>query len=317
MNKETRNDLGKPDRRKFFAFFPFIGLILVLFFFQIASGGRLFTARNLRTVLNEGFFIMIGSIGYGFVMTQGNLDFSIGPNIALSAATAVLLSGFNPVLGIAAGILVSTLVGLTNGLLHVYFRINAFVTTLAVQFILSGFLIFILGGGNIPAPLYMVSWNTISLKLIVLCVILTLGFIVFNFTPFGKQGQAVGANTQAAWLSGVNVWLVKTIPFVIMGFLCGILGFFSLIRTGTASNHTGGDMLMNVLNAVLLGGLPITGGASAKYRAVIIGSLTMSFLTNGMAMLGMDSFDRQLIKGFIFLITIALSFDRKNMAVIK
>jgi ribose transport system permease protein len=148
-------------------------------------------------------------------------------------------------------------------------------------------------------------------------VVLLIGFIVFNFTEFGKIGRAVGSCEETARLSGVNVILVKFIPFVIMGALVGMLSFFSLIRTGIASNHTGDDLLMDVLNAVLLGGMPISGGASTKYRAVIIGSLTMTILTNGMAMLGVDSFDRQLIKGIVFLLAIALSFDRHNVIVNK
>lgn len=296
---------------------PFLGLLAVILFFQIISGGKLLSLSNLKTVLNEGFFIMIGSVGYAFIMAQGNLDFSVGPNMAVSCTVIVLVAAVNPALAVPAGILTGTLIGFINGTLHVVFGISAFVATLAMQFILSGLAVILLKSGFMPAPLDMLKWNTIPLKLAVLIAIVAVGFLIFNFTDFGKQGRAVGTNIRAAYLSGVNIKMVKLLPFVIMGFLVGILSFFSLIRTGTASNHTGGDFLMNVLNAVLLGGMPITGGVSAKYRAVIVGSMTMAFFTNGMAMMGVDSFDRQLIKGIVFLITIALSFDRKNMSVIK
>ena len=102
-----------------------------------------------------------------------------------------------------------------------------------------------------------------------------------------------------------------------MGCLAGLLGFFSLIRTGTATVTTGSDLFMNVLCAALLGGIPLSGGYGAKFSSVIIGSLTMAFLSNGMVLLGVGTYDKQLIKGIVFLITIAISFDRKNLVAIK
>lgn len=296
---------------------PFLGLLAVILFFQVFSDGRLLTARNLKTLLNELFFITIGAVGYAFLMSQGNLDFSIGSNMAVSCAVGAMVAQSNPLMALPAGILVGTLIGSINGLLYARLRISSFIATLAMQFILSGFVIIILKSGVIAAPLEMIAWNTIPLKLGVMLAVLAAGFVVFAFTEFGKIGRAVGSCEEAARLSGVNVTLVKFLPFAITGALVGMLSFFSLIRTGTASNHTGDDLLMDVLNAVLLGGMPLSGGASTKYRAVVIGSLTMTILANGMAMLGMGSFDRQLIKGVVFLVAIALSFDRRNVIVNK
>jgi ribose transport system permease protein len=186
-----------------------------------------------------------------------------------------------------------------------------------MQFVLSGFVIIILQGGMLASPLAMISWNTVPLKLVVMFLVVCSGFVVFELTPFGKMGRAAGSCMEAARLSGVNITLIKFVPFIISGTLAGMLGFFSLIRTGTASNHTGADLLMDVLNAVLLGGIPISGGANTRFQAVIIGSLTMTILANGMSMLGFDSFDRQLIKGIVFIVAIALSVDRRNIVVIK
>lgn len=75
--------------------------------------------------------------------------------------------------------------------------------------------------------------------------------------------------------------------------------------------------MMNVWCAALLGGLPLTGGYASKYRAAILGSFTMAVLANGMTLMGLGTYDKQLIKGAVFLITIAISFDRKNMVIIK
>jgi ribose transport system permease protein len=63
--------------------------------------------------------------------------------------------------------------------------------------------------------------------------------------------------------------------------------------------------------------MPITGGSSSKFKAAVIGGLTMTFLSNGMTMSGIDAFVQQLIRGVIFLAAVSLTFNRKNAAAIK
>ena len=74
---------------------------------------------------------------------------------------------------------------------------------------------------------------------------------------------------------------------------------------------------MDCMIAVFLGGMPITGGTSARFRSAILGGITMTLLKNGMSIVGMDIYIQQLIQGVIFLSAVALTFDRKSMAVIK
>jgi len=297
--------------------FPALGLILVVLLFQILSNGRLLTANNLRVILNDVFPILIGATAYAFLLSQGNLDFSIGATMGVSAAIAALAAGVQPILAVPVGILFGAFIGAINGFSHAVLKINAFIATLAMQFILSGVILLILQGGVFSVPLVMLSWNTIELRLIVLFIVLAVGFLVFQFTPYGKYCRALGSCIEAARQTGINITFTKFMPFVIMGAVAGLLGFFSIIRTATVSSQTGGDLLMSVLNAVLLGGIPITGGAASKFRAVIIGSLTIAFLNNGMILMGFAPNTRQLLQGLIFLAAIAISFDRKNTKVIK
>ncbi|MCL2201265.1 MAG: ABC transporter permease [Oscillospiraceae bacterium] len=297
--------------------FPALGLIMVVLIFQIFSGGRLLTANNLRVILNDVFPILVGASAYAFILSQGNLDFSIGATMGVSAAVAALAAGITPILALPAGIIVGAVIGAINGFSHAVLKINAFIATLAMQFILGGVILIILRGGVFSVPLVMLSWNTMTLRLSVLFAVLIAGYLVFQFTPYGKYCRALGSGIEAARQTGVNITLNKFIPFVVMGATAGLLSFFSIIRTATVSSHTGGDLLMSVLNAVLLGGIPITGGATSRFRAVIIGSLTIAFLNNGMILLGFVPNTRQLLQGVIFLMAIAISFDRKNTKVIK
>ena len=107
------------------------------------------------------------------------------------------------------------------------------------------------------------------------------------------------------------------LPYIIMGAVAGLAGFISLIRTTTASAQTGSTLMMNVLNACLIGGVPFTGGTNAKFRSVLLGVLTMTILSCGMTLIQVDNIIQQIVKGLIFLVAVSISYDRSNVKVIK
>lgn len=298
--------------------FPFVGLVGVIAFFQIYTHGGVLTAANLKAVFNEGFYIMIGATGISFIIAMSNLDFSIGSIMGFSCAiTAFAANGISPYVAPLAAILVGAAFGLLNGLIHTKLRVGALIATMSTQMVIAGLLVLILGGTSLRPPFAMLRWNTMGLKIGTMIAVVALGWIVFNYTAYGKNCRAIGSCTETARQSGVNITRTKILSFAVMGGLAGMLGFFSLIRTGTATVLTGSDLYVNVLCAALLGGLPLMGGAAANFRSVVIGSATMAFLTNGMILMSLSTYDMQLVKGIIFLITIAISFDRRNLRVIK
>ena len=195
--------------------------------------------------------------------------------------------------------------------------LGSLIGTMATQSVFQGILVLLLDGGTLAAPVSMLKWGSNGLKITVMILVSLVGAYIFNFTAYGKQCKAVGACSEAARLSGVSVKKVKYMTFIVMGGVVGLLGLFSLIRTGTASAATGGTLMMNVWCAALLGGLPLSGGSACRFRSAVIGSFTMAFLANGMTLMGLGTHDKQLIQGIVFLAAIAISFDRKNLVVIK
>lgn len=308
---------AKFKKINFQTIFPFLGLAAVMIFFQAASGGRLFTAQNLKAILNDGLYIILGTSGYAFLFAMGILDFSIGANMAVSCAVACLVAKINPLLAIPAAIMTGMLLAGLLGLIHVKANVDAFITTLAGQFIFNGLVLIVLDNSVQQAPLAMLKWFTQPLKLGILIGVVVTAYIAFEHCVYGKTCKLIGSCREAARQTGISVERYKMCGFLVMGAIVGLLAFISLIRTGTASSNTGSTLMMNVLNAVLLGGLPMTGGATTKFRGVIVGSLTMAFLTSGMAIMGYNVNTQQTVKGLIFMIAIAISFDRRNMKVIK
>ncbi len=308
--------LGSIARIRWKDLFPYLGLIIVILFFQTMTGS-VFTESNMKALLGEGFYILIGAVGYIFVISQGNLDFSISGIMAISCAASAVAAQINPWLAAPAAIMAGMAAGTVNGFAVSVLKLDSFITTLAFGFVLNGGVVIVLRGGIIAAEPNMLSWSTNTLKLFTILAVVGMGFLLFNYTAYGKQCRAIGSSREAAHQTGVNVRLIMFTAFVIMGGLSGLLGFFSLIRTGTASSSTGATFLTNAWNAVLLGGIPIEGGATTKFRGVIIGSLTMAVLANGMTIMGLDANVKQLVTGIIFILVIAISFNRKNLTVIK
>ena len=116
---------------------------------------------------------------------------------------------------------------------------------------------------------------------------------------------------------GLAAQLVQYGSYVFTGLASGLVAFFFLIRSGAANIGTASNLEFNALQALMLGGVLITGGSSVKFRSAVIGSITMAALANGMTLWGVETLTQQLIKGFIFLIVIALTFERKSVEVIK
>lgn len=296
----------------------FLGLAFVIVILEIASGGALLTLRNVSTIVNEVFVMMVGASGMVFLMAQGCLDLSMMGNVAFSCVFAVYASKINPFLAIPVGIAVGVAIGTINGLIHVYGKIDSFITTIGMSFVLQGLLLVAMNNqGSLPAPVSMHKMDNIPLRIVFLIAVCIFGWVLFEHTKFGKSCKAIGSNIEAARQSGIDVNKIKLLSFILVGAFCGILAFFSIIRTGTASSTVATNTQFNILIAVLLGGVSITGGSTSKFRAAIIGSLTMAFLSVGMTLCSVDNTIQQLIRGAIFLAIVAVTYDRQGIAIVK
>lgn len=296
---------------------PFLGLIFIIVFFQIISGGKLLSQANLKTFANYAFQILVPACGALFLMTQGNLDYSMAGMVCVSAALGAKVSQTSIPLAILVILGSSMLMGALNAGACVFLGVPSFIATLATSFVYTGLASVLLGGGALTANFAFKNADTLPNKYGAILIVLVVTFIVFTYTPFGKHCCALGAKKEVAHQSGVNVTLERVLPFVISGFSCGLLAIFTLVRTCSAATSSGSATQINTMLALLLGGIPFSGGWTSKFRSVIVGGLIMAVVTNGLILINMGSESQQMIKGVLFIIAVALSFDRKNTAVLK
>ena len=317
MNQTASKNLKERDLKGLVMnYFSFIGLLLVVLIFEILTQGRLLRSKNLMNIFNNFFSIGLGALGVTFLMALGELDLSVGAIVGFSAAVAAFAAQVSLALILPAALLTGILIGLLNGVLISRLHVESFIGTLATSFVFRGLTTLMLNGSvGIPVSQRVFDKDVVNMSVFLVVVIVC--YILFDFTAYGKRCRAVGSSAPAARQAGVQVERVRTMAFVISGLLCGLAGFFSLVRTCTASSKTGDAFEFDVLLAVLFVGMPLSGGWNVKYRAAVVGAVAMAVLKNGMSLMGIDGLMQQVVQGVILIVIVVISFDRRNAVVIK
>lgn len=298
---------------------PFVGLVFTIAVLTIATKGLLLSGNNIVNIINQCFTLSLVGIGASFVYARGGMDFSIGPSCGVAQLVCFALvtkAGLPIWVGILAAIAVATvntmIVGLGSDCLH----LQPFVVSLCVRSACTGILVVGCNalGRNIQVPLATFgSLNSNVIKVIILLAILFCGWYLFEKTSLGKEQKAIGGNIVTARQSGIRSRRGVALSHLILGICVGVAAAFQMARSATITASSGSGMEFNVMIALALGGFPMAGGASAKIRSTIVGVLTITFLTNGLTLAGVDNSHINLIKGLLFIVIVALSYDRSNL----
>lgn len=312
--KSYRLNMDNPKVR---AVLPLIGLVLMILLFTVLTKGAIIQPKNLQLLLGQIYMLMISSIGVFFVMTMGCLDFSQGSLMGLACIACSAASQKNIVLGILAGIVVGALIGAANGWLHVFRQIPSFIVTMSTQFLFRGLVMFFTTKAPVMANMELAKLNNLPFMMTVTVICLLVGFLVFHYTPFGANLKAIGASERGARFAGIKVTKTKFWVYVLAGAITGFAAFINAIKVLSVTSTGGNQLETQILIGLVLGGMPISGGAKVRFSNIIIGVLMYRFLASGLVMIGLTTQMQQLIQGIVFVIMVTLFSDRKSIAVIK
>lgn len=296
-------------------FLPVAGLIVVFIVFDVMTNGRMHNTYNL--ILSQLYVVMISSMGVFFIMTMGGLDFSQGSILGMASIVVCLLSSKSIPLAILGGIVTGAVIGAINGFFYVNRKIKSFIVTICTMFLFRGLIKYFTSDAPIAADMSIYNYDEMSIKLPILIVVLAIGFVVFRYTKFGTYLKAIGAGEKAASFAGIRTDRMKFLIYVLAGAITGFAAFISVSKNGSVTANAGNQLETQILIALVLGGMPISGGAKVKFSNIIVGSTLYVILTNGLTMIGMTPEQGQLIQGIIFLIFVAIFADRQALKVIK
>lgn len=301
-----------------------IGLYIVMIIIFTIADKNFLTIQNFRGIFNN--FAVFGVLASGImvVMLAGGFDLSIGSISGLvGIVSAVLMMEKiavpTPLIFVIA-IAIGCSVGLINGLIITKIGINPIITTLGTLAIIRGVCYF---WANQNPRIYNVFIQSFGRKFIADIIPYTTVYIVvffiilaliLKFTRFGRNLFTIGGNETLARLAGIPVDRIKIITYVISGFFCSIAGLLLISQLGSGRPEYGTGAELEVLTIVVLGGVAV-GGGKGNFFGVFIALLIIGSIANGMVMLDVPIYLRQVVKGVLLVLVISIDAlrSRRNL----
>jgi ribose/xylose/arabinose/galactoside ABC-type transport system permease subunit len=294
----------------------FVALLVIIAFFSLASGTFL-SLRNMTNVLGQASLAMTAGIGVAIVFISGEVDVSIGSLVAAIAIPLITIMNATGslTLGIAGALALGLAVGAINGYLSAYLSINSLIVTLGTLFIMRGGVYLYTGQKAIPDDAGLEDFFQLGNgrlfgvmpypAVIALALLVALTYVM-RHRPFGRKVYAVGGNAEVARLAGYDVKRIKFLCFVISALLATIAGILLASRLGSAVHVAGLGFEFQVVAAVVLGGVSLSGGVGSLF-GMATGVLILSFLANGLGMMNLATEWQLVVTGLI--IISAVGFD--------
>lgn len=293
-------------------------VVLVVIFSVSSSTFR--TMNNIMNVLRQASFIAIIAMGEFFVILIGNMDMSLSSIIGM---VSIFFAGFAVTMGLplwVAVILVmvmAAIVGVINGVLVVYGKVNSFIATLITMNIIKG--LYYIYSGGLPISGLPESFNyfgagyvgVVPFPVILMVVVALLLYVITQHTSLGRSFYAVGGNMEASKLSGINVKFVIILAFVLCSVLTAIGALGITAKTLSGNVTLGENLLFDVMTIVVLGGTSLTGGRGRIY-GVVIGALFLQVISNMMVLMSISTFWQWVVKGIILLSVVLIDANTKK-----
>ena len=271
------------------------------------------TVRNLLNVLRQVCTSAILGLGFAMILGAGHIDLSVGSLIGICGVIMAksIHAGIPVPIAILIAALFSVVSGCVSATIIYYFKLPAFIVTLAMQQILRGSTYLItgmvpitglpesftyLGQGyflGVPVPVY-----------IMLIMVVIVWFVVNRF-KVGRYMLAMGGNAEAARVSGIDTRKVLYQAFIATGLCTTIASMVLTARSAAALPAAGLNMEMDAVASVVIGGTSMAGG-SVNVIGALFGSLVVGIVNNGLNLLGVDSNWQIVSKGLLILFAVLL-----------
>ena len=291
-------------------------VFIVLLVTLIVLKGRFngFDARSLS--VNALPLILIALAQFLIILTRG-IDLSLGPVASVSGALMSLYVTDNPALGLALPLVAGLGAGLLNGVLIVGLRLPPIIVTLATMSIWQGVALVVLPnpGGTVPSDYQdalMGSFSSPVIGLVTLAV--WAGLLTWLLgSRFGLSLRAIGSDEEAAEMSGVRVKRTKIIAYALGGLLAAISGMYMAVSMSSGSPVVGYGYILTSIAAVVIGGIPLTGGRGSPI-SVVMGGLILTITASLLYFAQVSSFYQSLINGLILLLVVGAPGTREYVA---
>ena len=279
------------------AFASILGLLVLIAAYYIVGAIRdANVAYGLKAIVNQSVVVALVATGAVFISYN---------------ATGSLVIMFLVCVGVAVAI------GFINSSLASVFNLPIFVTTVAMMSVLSAFMLILIGwngaGDTIKVKARDVRpLDNIPFKVGILVAYIALCWFVFTLLPTGREAKFIGGNPVCARLSGINEKKLAIIASLISAIGIGLGAFLTIVYAPTLNKDTASSIGMDVIIAIVFGGMPVSGGPRSRILSAVVGAFSMGFLSQIMSMLNLGSGYGQMIKAAIFLLVVFIALGSQR-----
>jgi ribose transport system permease protein len=315
--KQTGNETTSAARRLGFFNNQITYLVLVIIVIGIVAtiiNPKFLTLRNFLNVMQQISTLGILTMGMSLLMISGGLDISIGNMTGLIAIVfaRLLLSGKSIFLGVIVALVLGIILGFINGLIIAKSKVTPLIITLGMNYVFLGVAL-IVGGGrpqSITGQFEFLGQSKIGsvvpVAIIIFLVIFAFAFLLRKYTKYGRRLNAIGGNTLAAYLSGINVDLHIISIYTLSGLIVGFTALILVSRLGMVQADVGGNYALQALAAAIIGGITFEGGKGSLVGA-FFGVLLLGILNNALNIIGVSSFTQTIVLGAIIVVATVIS----------
>jgi fructose transport system permease protein len=293
---------------------PLLALLAACAFFATRSD-RFLTGDNLSLVLQQVMVVGVIAIGQTLVILTAGVDLSCGMVMALGGIVMTRLAaelGVPVPLAIAAGVAVTTLFGLLNGLLVTLVKLPPFIVTLGtlnIAFAITQLYSRSQTVTDLPASMtalggtFRVGDTSVVYGAVLMLLLYAAAWFTLRETAAGRHVYAIGNNPEAARLTGIATDRVLLGVYVLAGALYGIAALLSVARTGVGDPQAGQTENLDAITAVVLGGTSLFGGRGVVLGS-LVGALIVGVFRNGLTLMGVSSVYQILVTGVLVILAV-------------
>lgn len=287
-------------------------MVFVILFITLSIISPTFhSAANLTNLLQQNAIFAIVACGMLLMIIVGGFDLSVGSVGALANVVAAFLFKVASVpIGIVGALAIGALAGLMNGVLISKGRINPFVATLGTATLIRG-LLFVATNAvpiyGLPSGYTVVGMGylgPIPIATLIAAFVILITFLLLHFSLFGHHIYSVGGNEEASRLAGINVHRIKIATYAIGGLFAAVGGLVLLGQTDIGQPATADTWPLLAIAIVVIGGTPLTGGVG-NVLSVILGTLILGMISNGLNLLNASPYWKPAITGLIIIVAVA------------
>jgi ribose transport system permease protein len=298
--------------------------LLMLLVALFTMGNRNFLSTyNLNTIASYSAILLVVSLGQMSTVLIGGIDLSVGGLMSFISVVFVISLRAVGAWAFPICIVIGVGVGFTNGNILTKIKIPSFIATLATGGILTSLALLVSPlPVDVPALEYgmleIVNGATFGVANLLLVTLATflLFFVILRFTTVGRNIYYAGSNIRMSWMSGIDVSGTRNFAFFLSGFAAAIAGIMQSCSQFGGDPALGKVYILQSIAAVVVGGTALTGGTGGPVNTVI-GALTLGVVENGMNVVGVDAYFQQSILGLVIIVSVALTFDRSKVGMIK